>query len=182
MRAVFPVIGTLSETGAVSRRSQSGPASARRSTRLLLSCCAIFAVPFTAGCGGTAASPTTMPTPTPPRPADGDDTVFFASLDPPAGSLLRSGQVVVFTANIGYKLATNSSATVSLEVLDQASRPVQVVGMPGNASVSAGSGQITLTHSVSLPASGVSRVTLYCFLAAGPNRVMSISTAAFPVE
>ena len=70
---------------------------------------------------------------------------------------------------------------MSLTVVDQASHTLLPTETSGHALVSSGTGQVTLSQSLTLPRSGVSRITAE-FVVTSFQRPIAVIAAQFPVE
>jgi hypothetical protein len=107
-----------------------------------------------AGCGSSPAAPTSL---TPAR----DSVSSVVNMSPSPGTALQLGQTVTFTGTPGYSLATADSGTVVMIIQDQANRILQAPGTQPSAAVGKGSGQVTLSQTISLPGEGVTSVRVF---------------------
>jgi hypothetical protein len=106
---------------------------------------------------GCASSPTT-PAPVP------DSVNGIIDLVPPLGTKLLHGQTVTFTGTAGYSLNSADSGQVLLAIEDQTNKRLSTT--EPSATVAKGSGQVTLSQSITLPDTGVTAVQLYFLLVA----------------
>jgi hypothetical protein len=134
-----------------------------------------------AGCGGSP----TAPTPTPPAPAPiPSDSISLTNMVPASGTTLLQGQTVTFTGTVAYSLASADSGAVVLVIQDQANHLLQPLTAPQpSASISKGTGQVTLSQSIALPGTGITRVHVFFPLVpsgvTGTDVVVSVS---YPVQ
>lgn len=114
-----------------------------------------------AACGGTPAAPTT-----PAVPAT-DAVTSITNMNPASGTVLQAGQSVTFSGTPGYTLASADFGLMYMVVQDQNDQPLQVSGVQPNIVVHRGDGDVTLTETIAVPATGVTSVRVYFALAAG---------------
>jgi hypothetical protein len=125
-----------------------------------------------AGCGGTP--------PMAPTPVDAINGV--TNMVPAPGTPLQAGQPVTFSGTPGYALYTADLGAVQMVVEDQNDRQlstdsIQVVV------AHRGTGDATLTQTVTLPADGVTSVHLYFFLVpAGATSTKAVVRLTYPVR
>lgn len=108
------------------------------------------AVVAAAGCNGSSS---------PSEPAGLND-VTVVSITPPEGTTLTAGQAVTFDATLRYTLSAGSSGNVGIVIQDQDNVVLQT-GVQPQVPVAAGSGVVSLSDSVTIPASGVSLVRVF---------------------
>jgi hypothetical protein len=109
-----------------------------------------------AGCGST-------PTPTTPAPVVVPDSVSsIVGLSPVLGTTLAPGQAVTFTGTAGYALNSAGTGGLVMVIQDQANRALQAT--QPNAQVVKGSGEATLSQTITLPATGITGVRLFFVL------------------
>ena len=141
-------------------------------------CGALAAVVLTttmSACGSSPAAP--APT-TPARDSIGGVT----NMVPAPGTTLPAGQTVTFSGTPAYTLASADLGMVYMSIEDQNDRPldssdIQVV------TVHRGDGDATLTHTVTLPAEGITAVHLYFLLApAGATSTNTVIRLTYPVR
>ena len=134
----------------------------------------VFAVAV-ARCGGTPAAPTA--TVTPPDAING-----VTNMVPAPNTALQAGQTVTFSGTPGYALYSADLGMVQMMVEDQNDRP-----LPGSGSqvvvAHRGTGDATLTQTVTLPADGITSVHLYFFLVpAGATSTNAVVRLTYPVR
>jgi hypothetical protein len=127
-----------------------------------------------AGCGSS-------PTPTMPAPA-ADSVSSIVDMSPVPGTTLARGQTVTFTGTAGYTLNSAGTAVLVLVIQDQANQTLQAGTQP-TAPVVKGTGQATLSQTLTLPATGVTGVRLFFVLApAGGTITNSVLTISYAVK
>ena len=125
----------------------------------------------------------TVPTPTPSTPTASDSLKGVTSLAPATGTVLQPGQTVAFGGTAGYALATADSGTVFMVIQDQANHILQEVGTQPRAAVVKGTGEVTLSQTITLPTSGVtSIVVFFALLPAGANTTSAAVSVSYPVR
>jgi hypothetical protein len=114
--------------------------------------------------------------PTGPRPTGGD-SLTLVTISPPLGTTLQRGQTITLTATLSYSLASADSGAVQFGVEDQALNQLSTGGTEPIASVSKGSGQVTLSRLIALPQTGISSLTLsFDLLPPGPTNSQKETT------
>jgi hypothetical protein len=110
------------------------------------------------GCGGSPAAPSA-----PSAPAI-DALSSVTNMVPAPGTALPAGQPVTFSGTPRYTLVSADLGTVVMVIEDQNDRP-----LPGSGSqlylVHRGTGDATISQTVTLPADGITSVHLYFLLA-----------------
>ncbi|MEQ1760416.1 MAG: hypothetical protein ABL986_19050 [Vicinamibacterales bacterium] len=107
--------------------------------------------------------------------------LVLLSMQPPAGSTLRRGQVIQFQGTVLYNLDVDSGR-LSLVIQDQANRNLQRGDAP-SVVVSRGRGEATLTQSLTIPTSDVSAINVFFALRpAGASVSSNVILAPFTVE
>ena len=128
---------------------------------------------FMLGCSGDGDSPTD-PLPT-------NDAVLLESITPPAASTLVAGRQVTFRARVRYALATANTGQVSLVIEDQDFRVISTPPQT-SAAVVRGEGTVELVDTVTIPASGVTRVLVFTPLfPAGASRSTAVQQVTYTV-
>ena len=102
------------------------------------------------GCDGSSS---------PSEPAGLND-LTVVSITPPQGTTLSAGQAVTFDATLRYTLSAGASGEISIVIQDQDDVVLQT-GVQPAVPVTAGSGVVNLSDSVTIPASGVSLVRVF---------------------
>src|SRR4051812_32301808 len=113
-----------------------------------------------AGCSATPAAPTPSVTAT-------DAVGSVTNMNPATGTILQAGQTVTFSGTPGYTLASADFGAMRMIVQDQNDQPLQVTGVQPNILVQRGSGDVTLSETIAVPAAGVTSVRVFFALAAG---------------
>ena len=127
------------------------------------------------GCGG----PPVAPTATVPAV---DAVNGVTNMVPAPGTTLTAGGTVTFSGTPAYTLASADLGTVQMVIQDQDDRPLPV---PGSQAVLAhrGTGDVTITQTVTLPADGITSVHLYFFLVpAGAASTNASVRLTYPVR
>jgi hypothetical protein len=109
------------------------------------------------GCGGSPAAPA------PSTPAT-DALSSVTNMVPAPGTTLQAGQPVTFSGTPGYTLVSADLGTVVMVIEDQNDRPVPGSGTQQSV-VHRGTGDATISQTVTLPADGITSVHLYFLLA-----------------
>ena len=130
---------------------------------------------LTAGCGSTS-------TPTMPAPVVAPDSVSsITGLSPALGTTLAPGQAVTFTGTAGYTLNSAGTGVLVMVIQDQANQILQAT--QPNAQVAKGSGQATLSQTITLPATGVTSVRLFfALLPTGATSTVSNVAVSYSVR
>jgi hypothetical protein len=126
---------------------------------------AIFGSLLSAGCTSAPVTPAPIP----------DSVSSLTDVAPPLGTKLLHGQTVTFTGTAGYSLVSADSGQVVLAVQDQANKPL-TTAQP-SATVAKGSGQVTLSQSITLPDAGVTVVRVFFLLAPSGSSVTHAAEA-----
>ena len=92
-------------------------------------------------------------------------SVAIVSMSPDPSTPLSAGSTVTFTGKIAYSLASVATGEVVIVIEDQGFHNLSTNPQP-TVNVSRGSGMVTLSDSVIIPASGTSRVFVFFPLAA----------------
>jgi len=138
--------------------------------RLRCLAAALALVPLVAGCN-KGSSPTDLTSP---------DSIAINSIAPAAGTKLAPGSTVTFTTSVGYTLVSASSATITLVIEDQNDQPLTVT--QPQLTVAAGTGTVSLTGPVTIPATGVTTLQVFIPLTpAGSTGSPTIAAALYPV-
>src|SRR3982750_1571651 len=109
--------------------------------------------PAGAGCGSSPAAPT-LPTPAPAS----DSVSSVTSMSPTPGTALQLGQTVTFAGTPAYVLASADFGAMRMVIQDQANHVLQTDGTQVIAVAHRGSGDVTLSQTVTLPADGITSV------------------------
>lgn len=126
-----------------------------------------------AACGSAPAAPTPV----------ADSVSSITDMTPAPGTTLRRGQTVTFTGTAGYSLATANAGAVILVIQDQSNQVLQPPGPQPSATVVKGSGQVTLSQSITLPDTGITGVRLFFMLApAGATSTRATVSVTYPVQ
>lgn len=113
-----------------------------------------------AGCGGGS-------TPTTPTPTSTQDALSgITNLSPSLGTNLSAGQTVTFTGTTRYTLNSADTGVVVMVLEDQAHQPLQPARTQAQTPVARGTGEATLSQTITLPGTGVTSVRLLFVLAA----------------
>ena len=128
-----------------------------------------------AGCGGSPAAPTPSATAT-------DGITNLTGMVPVSGTTLQLGQTVTFSGKPSYFLASADSGAVVMVIQDQDNRTLQA-GVQPTAVVAKGSGDVTLTQTITLPADGITVVNVFFLLApTGSTSIRSSVRLSYPVR
>lgn len=123
-----------------------------------------------AGCGGGSPSAPTV------------DSITVASISPAAGTVLRPGQAVTFTATFNYTFATADEGQITMIAHDQTLKTIIVKPQP-TVRFGKGTGNVTLTDTITIPASGVSSVLVVATIqAVGAGFTNVWAEVSFPVQ
>lgn len=142
--------------------------------RASLNCAAALLAALFVACGGSS--------PTDPAPPILTDAISVSSVTPVAGSVLRAGQTVTFTAAVNYTLATAASGRIAIVIQDQTGESLDLPGEQSSVSVSRGTGSATLSSSVTIPNSGVTSVIVYLpLLPAGATTTSIVARVEYAV-
>jgi hypothetical protein len=106
----------------------------------------------------SAATITSCSKSSPTEPVFLQDSVTIVSIQPPAGTTLQAAATVVFTATVGYHLASAPSGIVLIVIEDQSFKNLSATVPQPRVTVASGTGTVTLTDQVVLPSSGVASV------------------------
>lgn len=118
-----------------------------------------------------------------PTPAPTDSLRGVNNLAPAAGTTLQAGQTVTFSGTVGYSLASTESGTLVMVIQDQASRLLQEPGTQPSVAVGKGSGDVTLSQTLTLPATGItSIVVMFGLVPMGTDRTSIVTTMSYPVR
>ena len=128
-----------------------------------------------AGCGSTPAPTMTAPAAVP------DSVSSITGLSPALGTTLAPGQSVTFTGTAGYALNSAGTGVLVMVIQDQANQALQAT--QPNAQVVKGSGQVTLSQTITLPATGITSVRLFfALLPTGATSTTSNAAVSYPVK
>lgn len=137
---------------------------------------AVAACVAAAGCGSSPSAPLPVT-----RATDSIGSVI--SMNPPPGTVLQLGQTVTFSGTPGYTLASADVGTVIMVVQDQDNRPLPVSGPQPTVVVRRGSGDVTLTETVTVPADAVTIVRVFFVLTpAGAASTSATVAVTYPVR
>jgi hypothetical protein len=90
---------------------------------------------------------------------------------------------VAFGGTAGYSLATADSGTVFMVIQDQANHILQEVGSQPRVAVGKGTGDVTLSQTITLPTSGVSSIVVFfALLPAGATATTAAVSVSYPVR
>ena len=139
---------------------------------------ALFLSLAVAGCGSSPAAPT-LPTPAPAS----DSVSSVTSMSPTPGTALQLGQTVTFAGTPAYVLASADLGAMRMVIQDQANRVLQTDGTQVIAVAHRGSGDVTLSQTITLPSEGITSVRVFFVLvpagASSSNAALSVS---YPVH
>src|SRR5262245_31850395 len=107
----------------------------------------------------------------------------ITNMNPAPGTALQPGQTVTFAGTAGYTLATADLGAVVMVIQDQANRPMPISGVLQTVVVQRGTGEVTLTQTVTVPNDGVTSVRVFFALAAaGTTTTNAVLTVSYPVR
>ncbi len=120
------------------------------------------------------------PAPSPPT----SDSISLVNMAPAPGTSLSPGQTVTFTGTVAYSLLSADTGVIVLVIQDLANQPLQPVGTPQpTATITRGSGQATLSQSITLPGTGITGVGVFFPLAlAGATSTNVVVSVTYPVQ
>jgi hypothetical protein len=102
---------------------------------------------------------------------------------PVSGTTLQLGQTVAFSGKPSYFLASADSGTVVMVIQDQNNRTLQASSGQPTAVVARGSGDVTLTQTITLPADGITVVNVFFLLApTGSTSTRASVRLSYPVR
>jgi hypothetical protein len=147
------------------------------STRALMGTTTVLLAIATTGCGST-------PAPTTPAPTVLTDAVYgVTDLSPAVGTTLAAGRQVTFTGTVGYSLNTAGTGALFMVLQDQSNQRLQPPGTQPTTAVIAGSGQATLSQTITLPSTGITSVRLFfSLLPSGATSTNSNVAITFAVK
>jgi hypothetical protein len=126
------------------------------------------------GCGGSPGAPT---------PTASDSMNSITNVNPPTGTTLHPGQTVTFTGTAGYTLATADQGSVVMVIQDQANRALPTSDGQKSAVVPRGSGNVTISQTITVPDDGVTSVRIFFALAAaGTTTTNAVLSVAYQVR
>lgn len=126
------------------------------------------------GCSSDDSSPT--------EPLPTIDSVNVEAITPARGTILRPGSQVTFQARVSYTLATADSGRISMIIQDQAPRNLSRNPQP-RAQIVRGGGVVELSDTITLPATGVTRVDVFVPLFPGAaTSTNTVQLVQFPVQ
>ena len=97
-----------------------------------------------------------------PTDADLDtDRVRIVSIQPPLGATVLAGSTLAVSATLDYHLISASSGTISIVFEDQSWTTIRPTVPGPEALVTRGSGTVTLSGQIVVPAAGVSTVRVF---------------------
>jgi hypothetical protein len=139
---------------------------------------ALFLSLAVASCGSSPAAPT------PPTPVPVSDAVSsVVNMNPAPGTALQLGQTVTFAGTPAYILVSADVGGMRMVIQDQANRVLQTDGTQVIAVAHRGSGDVTLSQTITLPSEGITSVRVFFVLvpagASSSNAVLSLS---YPVH
>lgn len=124
-----------------------------------------------AGCGGSR---------TPTEVVIIPDTLLIASISPAPETKLAPGSAVTFTGNLTYRLNSADSAPIVLAIEDQSGH--SLVSQQVSKTVTKGEGQLTLSDSITVPATGVTQIQVIFDLSpTGKNTQDTASSVTYTV-
>jgi len=128
-------------------------------------------------CGGSSPA---APSP-PPVPAR-DSLNGITNLNPAIDTVLQPGQTLTISGTAGYTLATADLGSLMMIVKDQADRPIQTSSI-GVVVARRGTGDATLTQTITVPSDGVTSIRVYFALApAGATSTNVTLLVTYPVR
>jgi hypothetical protein len=114
-----------------------------------------------------------------PAPVDVVNSVI--DLTPPLGTKLLHSQNVTFTGTAGYSLQSAASGQVLLLIQEQTGKALGAT--QPSATVAKGSGQVTLSQSVTLPDAGVTSVlVIFILVPAGATSTHAGAPLTYQVQ
>lgn len=131
-------------------------------------------VTITASYSGKTATQNVTVVGSTPDTLPSSDSIRVTSMIPASGATLSRGQTVAFAGTLEYALASADSGTVTLVIQNQANQVLQPSGSQPRTTVARGSGQLTLSQSITVPTTGTTSVTV--FFSVTPSTSLSTST------
>ncbi len=118
----------------------------------------------------------------PTEPLPTIDSIAIETITPAAGTALRKGQEVTFTAFVRYTVGTAATGRMSMVIQNQANQTIPPPGGQANANLIRGGGTVTLTNRVTIPATGTTtvRVITPLFVGGAPTTTIT-SSVSYPV-
>ena len=132
-----------------------------------------------------ACDPLTLPTDILGSNSLAGDAIALTSITPSAGTHLRAGRTVTFTATLTYTLASAARGQIAVVIQDQFDRNLRPPDSYQTfVQIARGTGTVTLSDSIALPGSGVSYVSVFFPLSAGlsPPPTDVIVKVSYPVD
>jgi hypothetical protein len=118
--------------------------------------------------------------PTEPQPTI--DSIAVETITPARGTALSAGSQVTFQARVRYTLATADSGRISMIIQDQASRNLSRNPQP-RAQIVRGGGVVELSDTITIPATGVTRVDVFVPLfPGGATSTGVVQLVQYPVQ
>ena len=110
------------------------------------------------------------------------DTIALISITPPDSTTLGPGQAVGFEATVSYELNSAETGRISMIIQDQTGANIQS-NPPPNIAITRGSGMVTLSDTIAIPATGVTRVDVFLPLfPAGQSQTSVLVSVAYSVQ
>jgi len=140
-------------------------------------------VTITASYGGRTATQNVTVGGSTPNVIPSPDSIRLTSMTPSSGATLSRSQTVTFTGTLGYSLASADSGTVTLVIQNQANQVLQPAGSQPRTTVARGSGQVTLSQSIAVPATGTTSVTVFFSVTpSGSVNTNTVASASYTVQ
>lgn len=96
-------------------------------------------------------------------PSPASDSITLLNITPAEGTILLRGQTVTFSGTVSYRLVSADSGVVALVIQDESDRGLQGGAQP-SAIIRSGTGQTTLSQTITLLSIGINRVRLFFLL------------------
>ena len=110
----------------------------------------------------------------------GENTISLVTIAPPDGTTLSAGQVVSLTATVSYEL--NGADSGEIKMVIQAQTSIQSGPAP-IVEIGRGSGMVTLSDQVTIPATGVTTIYVnFSLKLTGQTFYDIMSSASYPVQ
>jgi len=111
----------------------------------------------------------------------GENAAVLEQLDPAPGTVLQPGTPVTIAGRIRYALTSTSSGQLLMVVQDQGTDLLQFP--QPSVAITAGGGTISMTDTIEIPATGVSKVQVFFALQpSGANGTTTVTSAYYPVQ
>jgi hypothetical protein len=140
----------------------------------------LAAISMACVCLGACGGPSTAPS----SPTQAKDSVTSViNMVPAAGTALQAGQTVTFSGTPGYTLASADVGSMIMVIQDQTDRALPASTTQPIVVVHRGSADVTLSETITIPASGVTSVRVFFVLApAGAATTYASAQVSYPVR